>query len=93
MAKATLWRCKSSGLDLRYMTSQIMEKYIDYLSVFRKEDKDMSPIEENSSNESTYQAITISLHISLPKISLNSSKIFPVYLAFIIDIIYNHGLY
>ena len=49
------------------MTSQIMEKYIDYLSVFRKEDKDMSPIEENSSNESTYQAITISLHINLPK--------------------------
>ena len=27
------------------------------------------------------------------KISLNSSKIFPVYLAFIIAIIYNHGLY
>lgn len=93
MAKATLQRCKSLGLDLRYMTSQIMEKYIDYSSVFRKEDNDMSPIEENSLNESTYQAISISLHINLPKISLNSSKIFPVYLAFIIDIIYNHGLY
>ena len=49
------------------MTSQTMEKYIDYLSVFRKEDKDMSPTEENSSNKSTYQAITISLHINLPK--------------------------
>ena len=44
-----------------------MEKYIDYLSVFRKEDKDMSPLEENSLNESTYEAITISLHINRPK--------------------------